>query len=347
MIIGKKSILTLILFSLIISQARSQELQAYQNVVENGYNFWVYTPPKEVLQQNVQQPLVIFLHGHSLCGNNLDRVRTYGPLHALQMGRKINAMILAPQNSGGSWNPQKIHNILQWVKLNYTIDPNRIYVFGMSQGGYGTIDFVGTYPNEIAAAIAMCGGGQLKSYCGLNDVPLWIIHGTADRAVPVSQSEKVINGMKACGNTPRLIFTKVKGIDHGGLARAFYRSEPYEWLLSHRLDDAGRPVNTQCDLTPADLQSAYADLRSNTPKIKVTRQKGKNKASAKPTSDTAVSDNDSTEIDTSTPTYYTIKKGDSLTKIAKRHHTTVTALCKLNKLQRNSKIQAGKRIRVK
>ena len=331
--------LTILLFCfLTLHVAFGQELEAYHNTVEGGYNFWVYTPPEKVMQQNKLQPLVIFLHGHSLCGKNLDKVRRYGPLHAIQMGREINAIVLAPQNSGGAWKPEKIFKDLEFVKNNYPIDTNRIYVFGMSLGGYGTIDFVSAYPDHIAAAIAMCGGGNPKSYCGLNEVPLWIMHGTADRDVPVSQSQKVINQMERCGDTPRLLFTKLPGVTHGGLAKAFYISMPYEWLLSHRLDTPDRPVTKGYEITPSDLKNAYSDLHRNVPTLKVVQHNQKASTANKE----SVVDVTSTGAE-----YYTIKKGDTLSKIAVRHHTTVAKLCKLNNLKSTSIIRDGKRIRIK
>ena len=333
-----KRLTTLLLYFLTLHVAFGQELEAYHNTVEGGYNFWVYTPPEKVMQQNKLQPLVIFLHGHSLCGKNLDKVRRYGPLHAIQMGREINAIVLAPQNSGGAWKPEKIFKDLEFVKNNYPIDTNRIYVFGMSLGGYGTIDFVSAYPDHIAAAIAMCGGGNPKSYCGLNEVPLWIMHGTADRDVPVSQSQKVISQMERCGDTPRLLFTKLPGVTHGGLAKAFYISMPYEWLLSHRLDTPDRPVTKGYEITPSDLKNAYSDLHRNVPPLKVVQHNQKASTANKE----SVVDVTSTGAE-----YYTIKKGDTLSKIAVRHHTTVAKLCKLNNLKSTSIIRDGKRIRIK
>ena len=333
-----KRLTTLLLCFLTLHVAFGQELEAYHNTVEGGYNFWVYTPPEKVMQQNKLQPLVIFLHGHSLCGKNLDKVRRYGPLHAIQMGREINAIVLAPQNSGGAWKPEKIFKDLEFVKNNYPIDTNRIYVFGMSLGGYGTIDFVSAYPDHIAAAIAMCGGGNPKSYCGLNEVPLWIMHGTADRDVPVSQSQKVISQMERCGDTPRLLFTKLPGVTHGGLAKAFYISMPYEWLLSHRLDTPDRPVTKGYEITPSYLKNAYSDLHRNVPPLKVVQHNQKASTANKE----SVVDVTSTGAE-----YYTIKKGDTLSKIAVRHHTTVAKLCKLNNLKSTSIIRDGKRIRIK
>ena len=137
--------------------------EAKRNVIDGGYNFWMYTPADYELDDH-PLPLMIFLHGASLCGNNLDRVRRYGVLDAIARGKNIPMLVVAPQNPGGAWSPAKLNDVLRWVEANYRVDTTRVYVLGMSLGGYGTMDFVGTYPEKVAAAMARCGG------CALTDV---------------------------------------------------------------------------------------------------------------------------------------------------------------------------------
>ena len=240
----------------------AQTLTAYRNQVSNGYNFWVCTPKNyDSLQSDV--PVILFLHGASLCGNNLDRVRRYGPLDALKMGRQIEALIIAPQNPGGAWNPQRVNNVVNWVFDHYAGDTNRFYVYGMSLGGYGTIDYSAAYSNRIAAAMALCGGATVKDLSGLSRLPLWIVHGTADSRVPVSASDKVVAAIKATGDDSRLIYTRMPGIDHGRPARIFYMGQTYDWLFSHSLLDPGREVNRDFVITSEMLNSAYQDLGRN------------------------------------------------------------------------------------
>lgn len=316
----------------------AQTLTAYRGQVSNGYNFWVSTPKDyDSLQSN--KPIILFLHGASLCGSNLERVRRYGPLHAQAMGRQIDAVIIAPQNPGGAWNPDKVNRVVDWVFDHYAGDTNRFYVLGMSLGGYGTIDYSAAYQHRIAAAMALCGGGNPKSYCGLNELPLWILHGTADRAVTVAQSQKVINAMSKCGDSPRLKFTKLPGVDHGGLARAFYITETYDWLFEHRLDTPGRPINNDYDITVDRLHNAYKDINRKANQL-IVRNSG---ASAKSNnSETNVNDNNTGEVQ-----YHTIRKGDTLGALAKKYHTSVSKLCKLNGISQNTTLRIGKKLKVR
>jgi len=332
-----KRILALLLI-LLPSLSFTQTLTAFRGEVSNGYNFWVSTP-KDYDSLKSDTPVILFLHGASLCGHNLERVRRYGPLDALKMGRQIDAVIIAPQNPGGAWKPDRINLVVDWVFQHYACDTNRFYVLGMSLGGYGTIDYSAVYSGRIAAAMALCGGGNPKSYCGLNDLPLWIIHGTADRAVPISQSQKVVNKMSKCGESPRLRFTKLAGVDHGALARAFYISETYDWLFQHRLDSLDRPVNTEYDITPERLRHAYKDIDRRANNL-IVRNGSNGKSSTNEESDSYASSSNDTK-------YHIIRKGDTLSALARRYGTSVNKLCKLNGLSQNSILRIGKKLRVK
>ena len=206
-----------------------------------------------------KKPLVIFLHGRSLCGNDLNKVLRYGTVDALKKGREIDAYVIAPQNPGTFWKPDNIMNVADWVIDRYPIDTNRIYVLGMSLGGYGTIDLTAAYPHRIAAAMALCGGGSRKDLSGLNEVPLWIIHGTADAAVSVNESRKVVDKMKEAGKTPLLRYDEWLGVNHGALARLFYLEQTYEWLFMHTLDN--RNVDKSISINHSDTKNAYKNLR--------------------------------------------------------------------------------------
>lgn len=255
----KTIILLLALLSGFTARAQYDLLSAKRNIIPGNYNFWVYTPEDYYYSQE-HTPLIIFLHGASLCGRDLNRVLRYGPIDAVKKGREIPAIIVAPQNPGGAWSPKKLNDLLEWMKENYAFDHSRVYVLGMSLGGYGTLDFAGTYPDKIAAAMALCGGSLLKDYQGLGKLPLWIAHGTADRAVPVKQSKVVVNAMKAQGIDKRLRYDWLSGASHGALARYFYTNKTYEWLFSHSLYDEGRPVDMIINITQDDLKKAYRDI---------------------------------------------------------------------------------------
>ena len=270
----KKHIIILCLSLLSVHTAFAQYdfLRPVKDSIPGGYDFWVYTP-QDYYYSLDSTPVIIFLHGRSLCGRNLNRVKRYGPLDAIVKGRQIDALVLVPQNPGGSWKPDKINDVLEWTKKHYPMDSTRVYVIGMSLGGYGTLDFAGTYPDKVAAAMALCGGSTLKDVSGLGELPLWIMHGTADRAVPIKQSKVVVEQLKKEGKDKRLRYDWLKGASHGALARILYMTKTYDWLFSHSLIDKKRPVNKEIDIDKSDLSKAYNDMISGAPDPEIVYDK--------------------------------------------------------------------------
>lgn len=260
-----KKILTTLVFVVITLQvalAQPGKMAAMTNKVSNGYDFWLYAPQAYFDQPNEKFPVVIYLHGARLCGRGLRSFHKYLTLDAIAKGRDIETMVIAPQNPGGGWKPERLNNVLEWVVNNYNVDTTRIYVVGMSLGGYGAMDFVGTYPHKIAAAMALCGGCTLSDVQGLGTLPFWIIHGTADRAVTVGQSKKVVNALKEQGNDKLLRYDWLPGANHGQLARIYYLEQTYQWLFSHTLNDNPRQVNRDIVINLNVMSNAYKGLNS-------------------------------------------------------------------------------------
>ena len=320
-----KKILLLLLVILAPLFSKAQ-LIACRDSIKNGYDFWLYIPEDYDSSTYYQKPVVMFLHGKSLSGKNLAMVKRYGCIDALLRGREIDAVVVAPQ-SQTSWKADKVDEVYEWVKDHYAVDTNRFYVLGMSMGGYGTINYAATYPEKVAAAMAMCGGASVPSVCGLNDVPLWIIHGTADRDVSVRCSDKVVKDMASCGDTSMLIFDRMPKVNHSILARVFYMEETYDWLFSHSLTDSIRQLNLNYKMTNAMLNTAYDDMNKDF-KFKVIDSKP------------------STYVPNKS-SYYVVKKGDCLSTIATKNHTTVKKLCQLNGLNKNATLRIGQKIKVK
>ncbi|MBR4161095.1 MAG: dienelactone hydrolase family protein [Bacteroidaceae bacterium] len=280
-----------------------QQLHSYKNLAPGGYHFWFYSPEappptivpmlpedkelrrrmeieqhfhvrsydwvnwqekEENMRKQQQKPLVIFLHGASLCGRDIKQVLRYGTLDAMDRGLELNAFVLAPQNPGGAWNPEKLMSLIEWASRTHnSIDTTRIYVLGMSLGGYGALDLPAAYPHRIAASMSICGGAITKEIDNLNKVPIWILHGTADVAVPINCSDRVVAAMKRKNTPQRLIYSRLKGYDHSYPARLFYMQETYDWLFSHRLTDPNRPVNQDIYIGPRNIPMAYRRMGRN------------------------------------------------------------------------------------
>jgi len=204
------------------------QLKAIYNQAD--YPFLLHLPADSILKNN--PPVLIFLHGRSLSGQNLELVKKYGIIHEIEKGRQIPAIVLAPQvPSGKSWEPEKVLSVLKFAQAHFQTDTNRVYVTGMSLGGYGTLDFAGEYPEVVTAAVALCGGGNPNNGCNLSTIPVWIQHGNKDTAVPISESEKMVKSIRACNGGTQLKYTVVPGANHGDLERVFRTDELYDWLF--------------------------------------------------------------------------------------------------------------------
>ncbi len=315
--------LFLILMLIQMSLPSLAQLMACRGFVEEGYDFWLYLP--DSYEKAEELPLVMFLHGKSLSGDSLEMVLRYGCIHALLKGRPIDAIVAAPQ-AQSSWEPARVMALYDWIDDHYKVDTNRFYVLGMSMGGYGTLDVATEYPDKVAAAMAMCGGASGKELCGLSTLPLWIIHGTDDELVPIRCSDRVVDSIRSCGDTTRLIYHRLEGENHSRLARVFYLEQTYKWLFSHSLKDQDRPVNRDFSMSTDLLEVAYDNMDA---KFKVDiveavyppiRERMK---------------------------YYVAKKGETLAEIAVENYTTVSILCKLNNIKKTTKLWPGRKLRVK
>lgn len=326
--------------SLSFSAFAGHRLVAMRQVIPNSYNFLMYHPA-DYVESPKPKPLILFIHGASLCGNNLKRVMSYGVIHAIDRGLNLDALVVAPQNPGGSWKPEKLMRIVDYMQANYQVDSNRIYVIGMSLGGFGTADFVGTYPDRIAAAMEICGGTTLKDLSGLAQVPLWILHGTADRAVRVGQARKMKERIEAVNGGNLLLYTELKGIDHTRPARLFYRNETYEWLMKHTLDN--RTVDRSYSVTAKTVREPYSADIGRGGRLKLVN--GPDSDNAVAASVSAVNQESVSKIQAKT-VYHVIRKGDTLSALARKYHTTVKAICRLNGLRKTETLKLGKRIRI-
>mgnify|MGYP000846025479 CR=1 FL=1 len=190
---------------------------------ETAYSFWLHTPDESASTAE-KQPVFVFLHGRSLCGNNLDRVKRYGLIYAMDKGTEVPGIVIAPQ-AQSKWNADKVMEVVDYVlKSHPEADPARVYVCGMSLGGYGTMEVAGKYPDRIAAAVAICGGGNTAD--------------ASDRIVPISESKKIMNAIKKADPDAEVSLNAIKGGTHGSVEKLFHKSDIYDWMLKHRKEKA-------------------------------------------------------------------------------------------------------------
>jgi LysM repeat protein len=218
----------------------------------------------------------------------------------------------------------------------------------MSLGGYGALDFAAAYPKETAAAMAFCGGSTRKpaDLARLNEVPLWIMHGTADNLVPVSESRRVQKAMKeANSDTPRLRYDEFVGAGHSLYARTFYTGEAYEWLFKHSTNDPMRPVDRTVQIPHSRLSNQpYRGLKFRSVPLNVVQKSVAVPETSKLKHTRSVPQK---KAEMAAGNYHTIAAGDTLTKLAKMYNTTIKQLCEWNNITETSILKVGQKIVVK
>lgn len=197
------------------------------------YEFLVYTPEDYKKDSTKKYPMILFLHGRSLSGKNIEMVKRYGIIYEILRGQKMDFIVVAPQCQAG-WNSDKLIQILDYAQKNYRVDTCRTYLTGMSMGGYGAWMLAGDYPKRFAAVAPVCGGGNTNHAKSLVNMPTWVFHGAKDKAVPISESQKMVNAIKA-QKGKQIQFTIYKNDGHSELVKVFRMDELYQWFLKHEI----------------------------------------------------------------------------------------------------------------
>jgi predicted peptidase len=201
--------------------------------------------PEDYTSAGEPWPLMLFLHGYGECSDDdLDRVKIHGPAKLVASRTDFPFVVVTPQCPSferdmekivTAWKPDELVQLLDHVSKNLNIDESRVYVTGLSMGGYGTWRLAAAHPERFAAAVPICGGGEPeKMAAGLRHVPIWAFHGAKDQLVPVSESEEMVDAVRRAGGDVRL--TVYPDVGHDSWVRAYDNQEVYDWLLSHRRD---------------------------------------------------------------------------------------------------------------
>ncbi len=177
-------------------------------------------------------PLVLFLHGAGESGTDLARVKTHGPPKLVQAGRDFPFILVSPQCATRGWNPDTLNALLDEVMAEYRVDKDRVYVTGLSMGGFGTWALAAAHPEKFAAIAPICGGGNPKDAAKLVHLPIWVFHGAKDPTVPLRSSEEMVEGIKTAGGNPK--FTVYAEAGHDSWTETYDNPEFYSWLLAQK-----------------------------------------------------------------------------------------------------------------
>ena len=185
-------------------------------------------------------PLILFLHGAGEREGGKQKPVDVGLGPAIRKyGEKdFPFFVLFPRcRANRNWmadgdDAQRAMAILEFVQNKYKIDERRIYLTGLSLGGFGTWSLAARYPDKWAAIVPICGGGNPEWAEKIKHIPVWCFHGDQDKAVRVELSRRMIEALKAAGASPR--YTEYPGVGHNCWDLAYNTKELYAWLLSQK-----------------------------------------------------------------------------------------------------------------
>jgi predicted peptidase len=184
-------------------------------------------------------PVILFLHG---AGETKGR----GPKQPVEVGigpaikrqeKEFGFITVIPQSQKGGWGAntpegKRAVAILDEVTRSYKTDPARVYLTGLSMGGFGTWSLAAAHPDKWAAIAPVCGGGKAEDAAKIKDIPTWVFHGDKDTAVKVEMSRVMVDALKKAGGSPK--YTEYPGVGHNSWDTAYAEKEFFPWLAAQK-----------------------------------------------------------------------------------------------------------------
>jgi predicted peptidase len=198
-----------------------------------GYDFLIQLP-RDYGQAGKKFPLIIFLHGSGECGDDLDEVAGHGLPKIAAAKADFPFVLVSPQSPSEKewWTVESLDVLLDHVLEEYAVDPDRVYLTGLSMGAYGVWDWACHRPEAFAAIVPIAGEGNDDFADDLKYVPVWAFHGAKDHAVSPAEEERMVNAVNKAGGHAKL--TMYPDLGHNAWDRAYRDPALYEWLLSNR-----------------------------------------------------------------------------------------------------------------
>jgi len=200
-------------------------------------SYWLYLPNDYKAAGKKSWPLILFLHGSGECGSDIDKVKVHGPPKILSDPEKAKDwqfITVSPQCPAGySWSPLQLTKLLDELEKSYKIDKNRIYITGLSMGGFGTWGLLYHFPKRFAAGVPICGGFNPDAAEKFVDTPIWVFHGAKDPAVKLRFSTDLVDAVQAKGGE-KIKLTVYPDLEHDSWTVTYENPELYRWLLEQK-----------------------------------------------------------------------------------------------------------------
>jgi len=200
--------------------------------------------PEDYDASGEPMPLLLFLHGLGESGDgDFEVLKVHGPPKFLDSRPDFPFIVASPQCPKPAsrdeipiaWKADQLIQLVDRLVEELNVDQDRVYITGLSMGGYGTWRLVANYPDRFAAAVPICGGGEPEKWAtALARVPIWAFHGAKDETVPVARSEEMARAVRAAGGDVKL--TVYPEVAHDSWTQTYNNDAVYDWLLKQRRD---------------------------------------------------------------------------------------------------------------
>jgi predicted peptidase len=186
-------------------------------------------------------PLMLFLHGAGERGTNVWKVATHGPPKHVTNHPDFPFIIVSPQCAEGQvWDNDALLALLDDITATHAVDTTRVYLTGLSMGGYGTWSLGLSYPERFAAIVPICGGGEWvramlssrEKAQALQSLGIWAFHGAKDPVVPLAESQRMVDIVKRLG-VKEVKLTVYPEAQHNCWTETYDNPELYQWFLQH------------------------------------------------------------------------------------------------------------------
>lgn len=223
-------------------EAGSQSAHRFSKTVtlEMEAEYLLYLPEGYSDSGSEEWPLLIFLHGAGERGSDIEKVKVHGPPKIAEREGGLPFIVVSPQCPSGSWwDIETLNALLDEVMAERAVDPSRVYLTGLSMGGFGSWAWAAQSPERFAAAAPICGGGEPRSTrrggtekrSARARLPIWNFHGAQDTVVRPEQSEEMVEAWKQLGANVK--YTVYPDAGHDSWTVTYDNPELYEWFLSH------------------------------------------------------------------------------------------------------------------
>jgi predicted peptidase len=213
----------------------------FQRTVDVEVNYLLFLPKGYDAKAAKRWPLILFLHGAGERGTNLWKVATHGPPKNVTDHPDFPFIVVSPQcPEHQTWSKEALLALLNDITATYAVDTNRLYLTGLSMGGYGSWDLGLAYPEKFAAIVPICGGGQIISVllasrekaAALKTLGVWAFHGGKDPVVPLEESQRMVDALKKAG-AQDVKLTVYPEAQHDSWTETYKNPALYDWLLKH------------------------------------------------------------------------------------------------------------------